>query len=127
MPNESTRAVSDAFTEIKIYSFLFSFLQSGKRSAEGPPEEITRQKRQKKNDFLLEFHFKYLLKLLEGMADMTEAVRLLQESRNYVDKGAKLGLLQWHLQRVQNMVPNDTEILTALDMVSDCVYVYYND
>lgn len=70
---------------------------------------------------LIDFHFQLLLDLLQGRSEASEAVLLLQDTFAIMNAGAKTQIFQWHLKRVRGLVPDNTDILEAIDMLSECV------
>jgi hypothetical protein len=72
---------------------------------------------------LLSFHLKHLVKLLESKPELGDAVQLLKYSLEFANMGANPKMIEWHLQRVKSMVPDNVEVADAVTMLCECISV----
>ncbi|KAF8119140.1 hypothetical protein EV363DRAFT_1160392 [Boletus edulis] len=97
-----------------------------KRPAQDGPENVPAAKRPRgMNNAIIEFHVEFLLNLLKDKHALANRVVILQQALRLVNAGANPKLVQWHLNHIKKLLPEEEDIQEAADLLVEYVTLWF--
>ncbi|KAF8119137.1 hypothetical protein EV363DRAFT_1203395 [Boletus edulis] len=69
---------------------------------------------------ILDFHVDYLVDLLKDNLALANRVIILQQALRMVNAGANPRLVQWHLKDIKKLLPQEEDVLEAVELLAEC-------